>query len=137
VASAETGGIPANPEKWGWQRDDYQWQARGLCIGWLTNDGALYLEPDIAYTLASRIGSIGVSAETLSAYLADKGVTVPEREGNRMRYRPKREVKGVRQRVLHIRSLEWLHPPPSNSGANGAGKDGVAPLAPLAPHPQP
>jgi len=123
LQSVETGGYPANAEQWGWQRDGFEWRARGECIGWLSAVGQLYLEPNISYAVASRIGSIGISVEALSARMADKGVTVVEHEGKRRRrrHRVKREVKGKRHRVLHVRTLEWLYPSDSGaSGANGA-----------------
>jgi hypothetical protein len=126
VVSAEHGGCPERqPERWGWRdasksdNPDYPtWVAAGDCIGWLTADGALYLEPDVAYAVVTRIGAIGVSAETLSARLADKGLTVVEFVGKRRRNRVKRTVVGSRRRVLHVRSTTWLHP--SESGASGA-----------------
>src|SRR5262249_38595506 len=105
IASADTGRRPeVNPERWGWARDlKGEWSPRGECIGWLTAQGHLYLEPDVAYAVATRIGSISVSAETLSARMADARVTVVEHEGKkrRRRHRPKRSVMGVRRRVLH------------------------------------
>jgi hypothetical protein len=119
VESAEAGGRPSSdPCRWGWQREELQWRSRGECIGWLTAKGELYLEPDVSYLVATRIGSVGVSAETLGARMADAGVTVVEYDGKRRRYRPKREVKGKRQRVLHIRRASWICP--AGSGANGA-----------------
>jgi hypothetical protein len=124
VASAETGGQPADsPARWGWTRDQYEWRARGECIGWLDAQRRLYLEPDVAYAVATKIGPISVSAETLSARMADAGVTVIEHEGKRRRrrHRPKRPVMGVRRRVLHLQTIEWLYPSDSGaSGANGA-----------------
>jgi hypothetical protein len=69
----------------------------------------------------SRLGSIGISSETLGQRLADAKVTVIEREGTRRRYRVKRMVHGgARPRVWHIRTTEWLYPP--ESGAGGAGE---------------
>jgi hypothetical protein len=124
VVSAETGNRPDDdrPERWGWRRTNTNdWGALGECVGWLTADGTLFLEPDVTYALASKIGSIGISAETLSARLADKGITVVEREGKRRRNRVKRSVVGQRRRVLALRSVEWLYPPlPPESGASGA-----------------
>jgi hypothetical protein len=122
VASADTGRRPdATPDRWGWARDlKGDWSPHGDCIGWITAQGHLYLEPDVAYAVASKIGSISISAETLSARMADAGVTVFEHEGKRRRrrHRPKRQVSGVRRRVLHIRTIDWLYP--ADSGASGA-----------------
>ena len=119
VGSADTGGLPAaDQKKWGWALEGYEWRARGECIGWITAQGELYLEPDVSYAVTSRIGPISVSAETLSARMADAAVTVVEREGKRRRHRPKRQAGGVRRRVLHIRSLDWLYP--QERGASGA-----------------
>jgi hypothetical protein len=130
VVSADTGMRPADdrPERWGWQRDTAQvWIPRGQCIGWLTADGALFLEPDVSYDVANKIGTIGVSAETLSARLADKGVTVVERDGRRRRHRPKRTVVGQRRRVLHVSTIDWLYLAESGaSGADGAGGEIVS-----------
>jgi hypothetical protein len=121
VASAATGGHPGTvAERWGWQRDGLDWHSRGECIGWVTDDGALYLEPTASYAAASRLGNIGVSAETLGARMHDRGLIVTTREGPRrhLRHRIQRVVRGVRRRVLHVRSLEWLYPP--DTGASGA-----------------
>jgi hypothetical protein len=137
IASAVHGGAPhADQERWGWEAQQWtdpqglertSWKAgRGECIGWLTADGALFLEPDVAYLAASKIGVIGVSAETLSARLADKGITVTERDGKGRRYRVRRPVMGQRRRVLHIRSVDWLYPPESGStGPSGPGGEKI------------
>ena len=119
LASAETGRCPEDqPERWGWQRADTGWLARGECIGWVAADGGVYLEPSVSYTVTSKLGVIGVSAETLGDRLVDKGITVPEREGKRRRNRAKRTVAGQRRRVFHVRSASWLYPP--ERGAIGA-----------------
>src|SRR5262245_47477428 len=121
VASAATGEHPGTAaERWGWQRDELNWHSRGECIGWVTGDGALYLEPTASYAVASRLGNIGVSAETLGARMHDRGLIVTSREGPRrhLRHRIQRVVRGVRRRVLHVRSLDWLYP--SDAGASGA-----------------
>ena len=117
VARADNGRVPEDAEKWGWQRTDTEWSPRGDCIGWLDDGKKLYLEPDVSYTVASKIGSIGVSAETLSARMADKGVTIIEQEKKRRRYRVRCPVLGERHRCLHVRNLGWLFP--SHSGPSG------------------
>jgi hypothetical protein len=94
------------------------WLARGECIGWVAADGGIFLEPNVSYAVTSKLGAIGVSAETLGDRLADKGITVPEWEGKRRRNRAKRTVAGQRRRVFHVRSPNWLYPP--ESGAIGA-----------------
>jgi hypothetical protein len=112
VVTADKGQKPeSKPERWGWQYDGagLNWRAQGDCIGWLDGD-ALYLEPDVAYTVASRIGSIGISPETLGQRMADKDVTVIEQTGGRRRYRVLRTIRGKRQRVFHIRTCAWLYP---------------------------
>ena len=117
VARADNGRAPDEAEKWGWRHTDTEWQARGDCIGWLDDGKKLYLEPDVSYTVATKIGSIGVSAETLSARMADKGVTIIEQEKKRRRYRVRCPVLGERHRCLHVRNLGWLFP--SHGGPSG------------------
>jgi hypothetical protein len=51
--------------------------------------------------VASKIGAVGVSAETLSARLTDKGVTVTERDGKRRRNRAKRRPASPRPARPH------------------------------------
>ena len=116
VAAAETGGCPPSPEQWGWHREAYEWRPQGECVGWLDRGEHLYLEPDVAYMAASRIGSIGISCESLGARLADAKVTVRESQTGRLR--PKRTIKGKRMRVWHIRTTDWLYP--VERGATGA-----------------
>jgi hypothetical protein len=116
VARSDNGRAPENAEKWGWQQTDTEWQSRGECIGWIDGD-KLYLEPDVSYAVASKIGSIGVTAETLSARMADKGVTIIEQEKKRRRYRVRCPILGERHRCLHVRNLGWLFP--SHSGPSG------------------
>jgi hypothetical protein len=118
VARADDGLAPQQAKRWGWQRTDVEWLPRGDCIGWIEDDN-LYLEPDVSYAVASKIGSVGVSAETLSARMADKGVTVIE-QGKRRRYRVRRTIKGGRPRVLHVRNLGWLFY--SQSGTSGTSE---------------
>jgi hypothetical protein len=121
LADAVTGGYPGpSPERWGWQRDDHGWRQRGECIGWIADGGAVYLEPTASYAVASRLASIGVSAETLGARMHDRGLIIVTREGRRrhLRHRIQRVVQGVRRRVLHVRTSQWLYP--SDAGASGA-----------------
>jgi len=121
LADAVTGGHPKQcPERWGWQRHEFDWRPRGECIGWIADGDAVYLEPTSSYAAASRFGNIGVSAETLGARMNDRGLIVVTREGRRrhLRHRIQRVVQGVRRRVLHVRTSEWLYP--SDAGASGA-----------------
>ncbi|HXF55278.1 MAG TPA: hypothetical protein VNK52_14270, partial [Hyphomicrobiaceae bacterium] len=96
------------------------WRPRGECIGWVADDGGLYLEPSASYAAVSRLGSVGVSAETLGARMHDRGLTLTTREGRRrhLRHRVQRVVQGVRRRVLHVRTAEWLYA--ADAGASGA-----------------
>jgi hypothetical protein len=109
IADSKTGLSPPNAEQWGWRRNEFEWLPKGECIGWLENGETLFLQPDVAYTAASKIGTIPVSSETLGLRLADKGVIVTERDsdGGR-RPRVKRRINGKRPRVYHVRMLEWL-----------------------------
>jgi hypothetical protein len=121
LCAAMTGGAPGpSPEQWGWQRDGLAWRPRGDCIGWVADDGSIFLEPTASYALASRLGSVGVSAETLGARMHDRGLIIVTREGRRrhLRHRIQRVVQGVRRRVLHVRTSQWLYP--SDAGASGA-----------------
>jgi hypothetical protein len=124
VTRADKPDHPPHPQNWGWRLEpagaeaDLMWKAKGPCIGWLAADGALFLDPDASYAAAAKVGNIGIAADTLGARLADRGITVTEREGKTRRNRAKRVVQGQRRRVLHIRTTEWLYPP--ESGASGA-----------------
>jgi hypothetical protein len=101
IADSKTLGAPPDAKQWGWKvSGDADWMPQGDCVGWLEDGKILFLEPDVAYTVVSRIGGVPVSAETLGARLADKGVIVTERdkEGHR-RNRVKRHIGKKRPRV--------------------------------------
>jgi hypothetical protein len=124
VVMAQTGDAPHDAQTWGWREEPAgadakpTWRAKGACIGWLDSDGSLFLDPDASYSVVSKIGGIGIAADTLSARLADRGITIVERDGQGRRNRVKRLVVGKRRRVLHVRTTEWLYP--SDTGATGA-----------------
>ena len=115
VAAAETGGCPPSPEQWGWHREAYEWRPQGECVGWLDRGEHLYLEPDVAYMAASRIGSIGISCESLGARLADAKVTVRELQTGRLRR--KRTIKG--SVCVSGTSAQLIGCTPKNAGRRG------------------
>jgi hypothetical protein len=128
IADSKTLGYPPDAKQWGWKLGGSDgWLPQGDCIGWLEDGKVLFLEPDVAYAVAAKIGPIPVSAETLGARLADKGLIVTEKDKKgRRRNRVKRHVGSKRPRVYHLQSLDWLtleeniSPLSAESGAIGA-----------------
>jgi hypothetical protein len=102
VASAESGGPPADPELWGWRRDSLEYVAAGACIGHVSDD-RLYLNPQqtLKYVgelyLATGRG-FPLSKEMVGKYLDERGFSISD-EG---RHTAKRSVNGRRPRVWDV-----------------------------------
>ncbi len=101
---------PAQPQHWGWQAGDYGWQEHGDRIGWIDEEGNLYLDPEASYAVARRIGEASDNGLTktkiaIHKQLHEKGKlrsTDPKRETLLCR----KSIAGKGYNVLHLHSLD-------------------------------
>lgn len=103
-----TAPVPT-PQPWGWRwrgAGEYShWEPQGTRIGWTDAEHA-YLDPEVAYDVATRTGDLSADLETLRRRLREAGLT-PEQDN---RYR----VEGGRRRLLRLDATSLvdtrLHP---------------------------
>jgi hypothetical protein len=128
IADVKNGEVPTNPDNWGWrmksigtgdnQRDEYQ--AQGKRIGWLTDTGAVYLEPETAFAevqaLATNQGEgFSKSPKMLWKALAERHLIISDAKQNTIRA----TVQGSRQRIVHLVAGAFGAAAPDNSEASG------------------
>jgi hypothetical protein len=100
---------PADPNGYGWEPHEtaqlLQWHPRGVCIGWVSRDGDVYLSPGPAYEVARA------HAAKSAVPLATGKVTVHKRlhEGGHLatvdpppNLTVRRRIAGKLRRVLHV-----------------------------------
>jgi phage/plasmid primase-like uncharacterized protein len=105
---AQTDGkMPVSAESWGWRevtRDN--WQPQGACVGWLDIDN-LYLEPTTAHRIAEKMAaqgqSLGLTVQTLSKRLSERGLISTEMLGGKRRLTTRKTIAKQRVQVLHAR----------------------------------
>jgi hypothetical protein len=118
---------------YGWREnttstDDKQqsgWVPQGRCVGWLDDKG-LYLEPEASYAEAQDLAreqgeSLTVSAQTLWRRLRDAG-HLASLEEKRQSNLVRKEIEGVRRRVIHLRP-DVLSPPNTDQLAHNDADD--------------
>jgi hypothetical protein len=103
VAEAETGGLPPDPELWGWQyKGQLERSAAGACIGHVSED-RLYLDPQQTLKFVGELylangRGFPLSKEMVGRYLSERGLSIVD-EG---RYTAKRNVSRRRPRVWDV-----------------------------------
>ena len=138
VANAKTGEQPEDAERWGWRSgstgaDEYEGaelQPRGKCIGWLSEDGSLLLEPGAAYAAAQRMArdqgtSLPIKKQTLYKRMAEKGL-LASRDPRGGRNTTRATIDGERKTVVHL-IAGALSP---ETGPNGPGPTQKGPSGP-------
>lgn len=101
-----SGGIPTEPEAWGWRLEADHWTAKGAKIGWL--DGKdIYLQSDSAYASAQDLAraqgdAIPLSVHTLRRRLKEKSY-LASWDKARETITVRQTLEGKRQDVLHLR----------------------------------
>lgn len=107
---------PDQPEAWGWRRrtvgaganERDEWQPLGDRIGWVTEDGQLYLDPGSAYRTAQAMCGSGddglpVQPRTLWKRMHEANLLVSIDEA-RGRHTVRVQLAGTRRPVLHVRA---------------------------------
>jgi hypothetical protein len=112
------GKAPDRPQVWGWREQNIgggayartEWHAKGVCVGWLSKDDEVFLQPDNAYAVAkaANIGADGlnISGSSLGRQLADRGFIIrdPKRKENRVR----KTLAGAQRKVYHLKNQSLL-----------------------------
>lgn len=113
LADQTTGGEPkpGKPAAYGWQigpGGDTQgdWRPRGTCIGWVSEDGQVYLDPGAAYEVARTHiaragGQLGTSDRTIRKRLHEAGMLASIEGPGHLTVR--QATPSSRRRVLHLR----------------------------------
>lgn len=102
------GGPPRiNPAMLGWQWSETQWTTKHQPLGWCDR-AAIYLDPDIAWTAATRTARdagtpISSTKQTLTKRLVDEG-KIAARDGARQRNTIRKTCDGRSREVL---ALHW------------------------------
>jgi hypothetical protein len=116
-----SGDEPQMPEGWGWRREPSgsmrtEWKPQGQRIGW-TEGGDLFLNLDVAYNVAHRLGEVSgdalaLSARTIAKRLNERGwLVTTEQMAGRQTLRVRKTIEGRRMEVLHLRA-EIVHEKP-------------------------
>lgn len=122
VADQKTTSVPQNAEAWGWQIDgsvfvgqdkttSNTYRPKGDLVGWLPDDGQLWLNPSTAYAVVQKLAtdqktSFTTTEQTLWKQLAERNVLIlPEKEPrNKIRV----TIGESRRRVIAIRDKNIL-----------------------------
>jgi hypothetical protein len=101
----KTGEKPDHPEIWGWRHQESGWQPRGDRIGWVDAE-TLYLEPEMAFTVAQRLGQEGgeplaVGSKTVHKRLYQRRL-LKKIDEKRRRLTPRVTLEGKVREVLHV-----------------------------------
>lgn len=111
---SKDGTTPANPEAWGWRKQNpndpacTDMQSLGAMVGWI--DGInVYLTPQASYNVCQTMGGsygrpIGVAEKTLFKHMADQGKLLST--GSKTNTK-RVTICGSRCRVLHVASHEF------------------------------
>lgn len=117
VVDAQTLGQPRQPHAWGWTAQargtgpyaQETWQPHGDCVGWVSAEGRLYLNPDAAFRVvqafaASQQAPLPLTQRTLWKRLAEQGLLAVE--PSQAQHTVRREIgpDKKRQRVIEILS---------------------------------
>lgn len=115
VVDAQTLGQPRHPHAWGWTAQargtgpyaQETWQPHGDCVGWVSAEGRLYLDPDAAFRVvqafaASQQAPLPLTQRTLWKRLAEQGLLAVE--PSQAQHTVRREIgpDKKRQRVIEI-----------------------------------
>jgi hypothetical protein len=111
LADSVTGTVPRAgvPRAWGWAQvvtgQSVDLRPNGKCIGWVSPDGDVYLDPSSAYVMACEYASkaatpLAQGRVTITKRL-HKGGFLATTDGRDLQ--PKKDILGARLRVLHVR----------------------------------
>lgn len=106
MASAKDGKEPINPQEYGWREVAGNWQPQGECVGWVGEEGEIYLQGDNAYKVIQTISraqgdNISMTKNTLYKRMRERGMLVKNDKG---RNTAEIKVKGVRKKVIFLDS---------------------------------
>ncbi len=114
LAAQRTGLAPPDALNWGWQPQPHglgvDERPRGTCIGWISDDGEIYLDPGAAYEVArdhaNRAGTpLATTKTTMHKRLDEaKYLASTDDKGKKKNRLVNRKVLGKDRRVVHIRA---------------------------------
>jgi hypothetical protein len=129
LANLDDNQRPGYPLRYGWREHESEstddeghrsirteWRAHGDQIGYINDQGEVYLESQIAYALAARLAdadgeALGIGVVTWKKRLHERHLLAStEKDGQKIRLEVRRTVAGVERRILHIRSDVWHTP---------------------------
>lgn len=90
----------------GWRRTNKGWQPQGMCIGWIGENGEIFLAPDVSYKAAQEMArgaeGISIAAKTLHKRLHEAG-QLATIDPKRKKLTVRRTLQGSVHNVLHVR----------------------------------
>ncbi len=98
------GGVPDQPERWGWRCTDSGWYPAGIRVGWVDGND-LYLESDLSYEVAQRQAGkerIPLTERTLRSRLSERGL-LASIDTTRETLKVRRTLEGSGREVLHLK----------------------------------
>lgn len=117
AVDAQTLGLPQQPHAWGWTHQPVgtgpspreTWHPHGDCLGWVTEEGRLYLDPDAAFRVVqafadSQKAPLPLTQRTLWKRLAEHGCIAGE--PSQAQHTVRREIgpDKKRKRVIELSS---------------------------------
>ncbi len=111
LAAQSTGLAPPDAVNWGWQPHQHgqgiDERPRGTCIGWISDQGEIYLDPGAAYEVArdhaTRGGAPLATTKTTTNKRLHEAKYLASTDVERGHIEVVRRVLGKRRRVLHLR----------------------------------
>jgi len=129
MADAGTGEEPTGAANWGWRPNvDGDPIPRGRRIGWLAEDGSVYLEPGVSFAVAQDMArrqgaSLPIGQRTLWKRMAEKGL-LASRETGRGRNTARATLNGKRMNVVHLTAGVLSSNGPSDPNSPSSGMRG-------------
>lgn len=110
--AGEDGGPPPDaPEAYGWRRDPTDrtiWRPQGMTVGWIDDNGEIYLDPIAAHKAAQSTAQQGealqLSVGTLKRRLHQKG-HLKSIDHSRQTVTVRRTLQGKQRAVLHLHTM--------------------------------
>lgn len=107
------GSEPPDPRRWGWRRvgpEDSEWEKNGERIGYVEGED-VYLIPEIAFTVASRLSrengeQITLTARMLWTRMKEAGLLIPPGKPKENKWR--KTLEGKPQQVLYLTAETFL-----------------------------
>jgi hypothetical protein len=107
VARPDGGKPDIDQGAWGWRRSPGEgWEPKGDRVGWLADDGSLYLDSDAAYAAAQKLAQdvgdrLPVTPQTLRRRLKEADL-LSSTDVARQVLTVRRVLEGQRREVLHV-----------------------------------